>query len=228
MTLTADEFIRRFLLHVLPDGFKRIRSYGWLANCHRADKLAQCRQLLQMEPKTPCDTGTEPSDYRDRYQELTRISLHQCPVCHRGRMLIVEHIDRPAQPRSPWRHHEVHSLWPINPAKLGSRCSEGPGCPTPCTRPDLILIPLSAVPKRALHPNGTPPTSCNNPSTRQLIIAEVQAAGIKPHSVELVGGLVKSIFSSASPVNSRHRRPICGDAKLKRSALCTVNDYAQL
>lgn len=40
MTLTADEFIRRFLLHVLPDGFKRIRSYGWLANCHRADKLS--------------------------------------------------------------------------------------------------------------------------------------------------------------------------------------------
>ncbi|MEM5373559.1 transposase, partial [Paraburkholderia azotifigens] len=40
MTLTADEFIRRFLLHVLPDGFKRIRSYGWLANCHRAQRLA--------------------------------------------------------------------------------------------------------------------------------------------------------------------------------------------
>jgi len=46
MTLTAGEFIRRFLLHVLPDGFKHIRSYGLLANCHRAARLATCRRLL--------------------------------------------------------------------------------------------------------------------------------------------------------------------------------------
>ena len=46
MTLDADEFIRRFLLHVLPDGFHRIRHYGFLANGHRAAKLALCRRLL--------------------------------------------------------------------------------------------------------------------------------------------------------------------------------------
>jgi hypothetical protein len=46
MTLAADEFIRRFLLHALPDGFHRIRHYGFLANRHRADKLALCRHLL--------------------------------------------------------------------------------------------------------------------------------------------------------------------------------------
>src|SRR6266446_6800659 len=46
MTLAADEFIRRFLLHALPDGFHRIRHYGFLANRHRADKLALCRRLL--------------------------------------------------------------------------------------------------------------------------------------------------------------------------------------
>ena len=46
MTLDADEFIRRFLLHTLPDGFHRIRHYGFLANGHRADKLALCRRLL--------------------------------------------------------------------------------------------------------------------------------------------------------------------------------------
>ncbi len=46
MTLDADEFIRRFLLHTLPDGFHRIRHYGFLANGHRGDKLALCRQLL--------------------------------------------------------------------------------------------------------------------------------------------------------------------------------------
>ena len=98
MTLEADEFIRRFLLHVLPQGLQRIRYYGLLGNRHREEKLAQCRQLLQMEPKTPSDTDAEPPDYRDRYQALTGVSLHQCPVCHRGRMLIVEQINRPAQP----------------------------------------------------------------------------------------------------------------------------------
>lgn len=98
MALDADEFIRRFLLHVLPQGLQRIRYYGLLGNRHREEKLAQCRQLLKMEPKTPRETDAEPSDYRDRYQALTGVSLHQCPVCHRGRMLMVEQISRPVPP----------------------------------------------------------------------------------------------------------------------------------
>ena len=48
MTLDAGEFMRRFLLHVLPDGFHRIRHYGLFANGHRADKLALCRKLLEV------------------------------------------------------------------------------------------------------------------------------------------------------------------------------------
>ena len=50
MTLAAGEFMRRFLLHVLPDGFHRIRHYGLFANGHRADKLALCRKLLEVPP----------------------------------------------------------------------------------------------------------------------------------------------------------------------------------
>jgi hypothetical protein len=54
MTLAADEFIRRFLLHVLPEGFQRIRYYGFLANRYREQKLARCRQLLAMpQPEPP-------------------------------------------------------------------------------------------------------------------------------------------------------------------------------
>jgi len=89
MALTAEEFIRRFLLHVLPDGFQRIRYYGLLGNRHRQQKLACCRQLLGMSPsETP---AAEPSrDYRDRYQQLTGSSLWECPVCRQGRMLVVE------------------------------------------------------------------------------------------------------------------------------------------
>jgi len=99
MTLAADEFIRRFLLHVLPPGLQRIRYYGLLGTRHRQENLAQCRQLLQMEPEASSDSDVEaPSDYRDRYEALTGLSLHQCPVCHSGRMINVEQITRPMPP----------------------------------------------------------------------------------------------------------------------------------
>ena len=83
MTLAADEFIRRFLLHTLPDGFHRIRHYGFLANGHRAAKLALCRHLLE----APTSAPTAPAaDYRERYRQLTGRSLDICPVCG-GRLI---------------------------------------------------------------------------------------------------------------------------------------------
>jgi hypothetical protein len=90
MTLPAEEFIRRFLLHVLPSGFQRIRYFGFLANCHRQKKLEQCRRLLNMPsdcalPSSQSD-ASPPQDYLDRYEELTGISLHTCPLCQKGRM----------------------------------------------------------------------------------------------------------------------------------------------
>jgi hypothetical protein len=90
MTLTAEEFIRRFLLHVLPSGFHRIRYYGFLGNRHREEKLAQCRALVSTRSVTPEKTHPEmPVDYRDRYAALTGRSLHECPACHRGRLITV-------------------------------------------------------------------------------------------------------------------------------------------
>src|SRR5579883_170249 len=77
MTLAANEFIRRFLLHTLPDGFHRIRHYGFLANGHRHAKLAHCRQLLA----APAPLPPASADYRERYRQLTRRSLDLCPCC---------------------------------------------------------------------------------------------------------------------------------------------------
>jgi len=95
MTLSADEFIRRFLLHVLPDGLQRIRYYGFLGNRYRREKLEQCRRLLGMPtPAKQTNTPTAEKDYRDRYEELTGVSLHQCPHCEQGRMLVVEILPR--------------------------------------------------------------------------------------------------------------------------------------
>jgi hypothetical protein len=97
MTLEAEEFIRRFLLHVLPEGFQRIRYYGFLANRYREQKLARCRELLDMPaPEPPALEGAK--DYRERYEELIGPSLRECPVCHQGRMLVIEIL-----PRSPHR-----------------------------------------------------------------------------------------------------------------------------
>ena len=89
MDLEADEFIRRFLLHVLPEGFQRIRYYGFLANRDRRNKLALCRQLLGMQTSSQT---TSIKDYRERYQELTGHSLTFCPRCQKGQMLIVESL----------------------------------------------------------------------------------------------------------------------------------------
>jgi hypothetical protein len=93
MTLSADEFIRRFLLHVLPNGFQRIRYYGFLGNRYRKQKLEQCRRLLGMAIPAESTNPAE-KDYRDRYEELTGDSLHQCPQCKHGRMLVIEILPR--------------------------------------------------------------------------------------------------------------------------------------
>jgi Putative transposase len=85
MTLAAGEFIRRFLMHTLPDGFHRIRYYGVFANGHRAEKLAQCRRLLDVPPAPP----TKNADPDDDGTPASADELRACPCCG-GRMLLVE------------------------------------------------------------------------------------------------------------------------------------------
>ncbi|MFS8981355.1 IS91 family transposase [Cupriavidus necator] len=100
MTLTADEFIRRFLLHVLPNGFKHIRSYGWLANRCRAAKLTLCRRLLGIETPT-VEPPIVTEDYRDHYQRLTGKSLRDCPACGKGHMVCIDTFLPGTLPRAP-------------------------------------------------------------------------------------------------------------------------------
>lgn len=103
MSLSADEFIRRFLIHVLPAGFQRIRYYGLLGNRYREQKLAQCRRLLGMQMPAQQTSAPPPAtDYRDRCEELTGRSLYQCPHCRLGRMLTVEVL-----PKSFFRFPEI-------------------------------------------------------------------------------------------------------------------------
>jgi hypothetical protein len=100
MTLEADEFIRRFLLHVLPDGFQRIRHYGFLSPRSRQAKLALCRQLLGAALTLAAVAPRQDKpDYRDLYEKLTGKSLRDCPICHRGQMVVI--VVLPASDRAP-------------------------------------------------------------------------------------------------------------------------------
>jgi hypothetical protein len=92
MTLATDEFIRRFLLHVLPRGFHRIRHYGLLASSARKASLARARELLAVSPPLDDDdVPDQPSDVRP-----------PCPCCG-GQMIVVEIFARWSQPRAPPR-----------------------------------------------------------------------------------------------------------------------------
>jgi Putative transposase/Transposase zinc-binding domain len=97
MTLDAHEFIRRFLLHTLPDGFHRIRHYGFLANGHRAEKLALCRTLLE----TRCP---EPA-IRTAPEAASSCKLDRCPCCG-GPMIIFAILPR-AGPTHPSFWHDT-------------------------------------------------------------------------------------------------------------------------
>jgi hypothetical protein len=89
MTLDAGQFIRRFLLQVLPSRFMRLRHYGLLVNRDRNQKLARCRVLLpQSDP--PEAQPSKPTDWKSWYQAVTGISFDICPACRQGHMVCVE------------------------------------------------------------------------------------------------------------------------------------------
>ena len=130
MTLAAVEFIRRFLLHVLPAGFHRIRYYGFLGARHRRAKLARCRQLLGSPTSAPTSSAaTATPDYRDRVEALTGISLRVCPACHHGEMIIIERLCPPlVRDSSVQIPHDDHQHGTSSrPSALGSTESR-PSC----------------------------------------------------------------------------------------------------
>jgi hypothetical protein len=90
MTLATGEFIRRFLIHVLPKGFHRIRHYGFLAGGKREERLAQARELLQAVAATATDPAAD-----DGSQAALATA---CPCCG-GRMIVIETFDASCQPR---------------------------------------------------------------------------------------------------------------------------------
>ena len=96
MTQSAAEFLHRFLLHVLPGGFVRIRHFGFLANRVRTAKLTQCRALLAVPPAAP----TPPKPVASLVLRLTGVDITRCPGCCVGRLRLVA-IFRPGHLPAP-------------------------------------------------------------------------------------------------------------------------------
>jgi len=94
MTLSAEEFIRRFLLHVLPEGFVRIRYSGFLSNRNRAENLARCRELLAAESDTGGVNTSSPKEegWEALLKRLTGKDPAVCPECGRGHLRRVEDL----------------------------------------------------------------------------------------------------------------------------------------
>ena len=102
MTLATDEFIRRFLLHVLPSGFHRIRHYGLIANTGRKENLARARELLMSEnPGDTTDGGTDGADATTRVdKDEPTHATYVCPDCG-APMIIMDTFVRGQMPRAP-------------------------------------------------------------------------------------------------------------------------------
>lgn len=96
VSLEAHELIRRFLLHVLPDGFMRIRHFGFLANRAKKHALAQCRKLLKLDAALP---EIPKKSAHALLLELTGIDVNRCLSCHQGTMIVVAEL--PPISRSP-------------------------------------------------------------------------------------------------------------------------------
>ena len=90
MSLDAVEFIRRFLLHVLPTGFVHIRHYGFLANRARQKKLSLARKLLDEKSNIHTSSCEAPADERPESDQTAHSEL--CPACKEGRLILVETI----------------------------------------------------------------------------------------------------------------------------------------
>jgi len=93
-TLEAGEFIRRFLLHVLPDGFMKIRHFGFLANRRKKDNVQRCRELLG--DNTPAPEGAK-KPAAELMLELTGKDITRCPCCRQGSMTIIMEMPYPSR-----------------------------------------------------------------------------------------------------------------------------------
>jgi hypothetical protein len=187
MTLTAEEFMRRFLLHALPDGFQRIRHYGFLANGHRADRLTVPTLARRAAPRTasahPRLSPTLSSAHRTRPRHLSLLRRHHgahrrvaAPDPARRNSVLVRHLmiharhTRYARFRPPTpRRSGQRTINLVRPASQDDQTAAGATEPAPlatmfaATRRRALPPPVPVPPAR--HTSPAPPTPAKTPQS---------------------------------------------------------------
>ena len=123
MTLDADEFIRRFLIHVLPDGFHRIRHYGLFANANRADNIALARRLLGVPDPAPSSRASDRRRKWSRRRRVERLSLLRRAYDHRRDLRT--RLPAPALAHPIDRARQLMTNTLLSPSPIAA------ACPTP-------------------------------------------------------------------------------------------------
>src|SRR6516225_11102210 len=160
--------MRRFLLHVLPNGFHRIRHYGLFANGHRADKLALCRSLLDL-PATPTDRYNDD----DNGPTASNDESPPCPCCG-GRMKIIEIFEGPLS--RPY-HARKTLVIPLPRKNQPSRRTDGNNHPLPNPHPAAASSFLSSRQNRQrANRTARKRRTCRRPSTHPPL-AFAQSSG---------------------------------------------------
>jgi hypothetical protein len=188
MTLAPEEFIRRFLIHVLPAGFHRIRHYGLLASSQRRQNIARARQLLNVPAPQPQPAPAENVPPADS------ASLRPCPCCS-GRMFVIEVFARGRTPRyratAPVRDMWIDTSWSLSSGhqlELPVACFVGSRPTTVRLEPAPRLPAVSLPPGRRSHLNtgpSTPPHTHHHPlkllSSQRPAPLSRQAIPSNPH-----------------------------------------------
>jgi len=186
MTLGAEEFIRRFLLHVLPAGFQRIRYYGFLGNRYRKEKLARCRHLLGMpayEAQEPAKAATAVPDYQERPEALTGVSLRRCPVCHEGCMQGNRNLTAPPTQPIDGDHRHLISMSTVGEGKPNRGTSawrdraKGAALPEACHRSVFKARRRRIDPRRARRRCRHFPQSAAHRSVQAVSVARFLPSG---------------------------------------------------
>ncbi len=189
MELEVDEFLRRFLLHIVPDGFVRIRHFGLLANRRRRAALAQCRALFT-QPPPPV---VAPESVRALMLRVTGIDIARCPVCQDGclRQVTLPRGGHGTLPEPPPRAAGLHAVGDGRGAAIAPSCAHAaatrPAAPdaAPTNRPRRRLAGRRG--RDAVLPRSSPPTV---PASSQ------PAATIESPYVMGARGLVQLVLSA--------------------------------
>jgi len=215
MTLEADEFIRRFLIHVLPSGFHRIRHYGLLASAGRRANVARTRELLAVTLPRPDRVG---DGIQDQPEDESR-ELRPCPCCG-GRMLVIETFDRGfTRARAPSSRSTAHDLVRAEPRRRTARPTPAfddamddldptrPGTQSSTTRgasadprsgPWADCVSSSAATLPAIRPPRTANTP-TRPATNPIVGATDGRCG---HAVSFPGGFQTPAVNPVAPAST--------------------------